>query len=55
MAFESDRFPNEIHLYAASLEHPEDYRPDFHVHYGEHLPWFDTADDLPRHKRGSSE
>lgn len=55
IAFESDRFSNEIHLYAASLDEPADYQPEFHVHYGERLPWFETADDLPRHERGGSD
>lgn len=55
MAYESDREPGEIHFYAASLDRPEDYSPDFHVHTGERLPWFDVADGLPRHPRGSGE
>lgn len=48
MAYESERWPDEIHLYAASLERPEEYRAQAHVHFAEHLPWFDTTDDLPR-------
>jgi len=49
MAFESERWPGEIHLYAASLEDPEAYRPQGHVHVAERLSWFDVRDDLPRH------
>jgi hypothetical protein len=49
MAFESERWPDEIHLYAASLEDPEAYRPQGHVHVAERLSWFDVKDDLPRH------
>jgi hypothetical protein len=49
MAFEADRYPGEIHLYAASLDHPETYRPQCHVHAAERLPWFDVKDELPRH------
>ena len=48
MAFESDRWPGEIHLYAASLDDPEAYRPQAHAHFAEHLSWFDVKDDLPR-------
>ena len=51
MAFESERWPGEIHLYAASLEDPEAYRPQGHVHVAERLSWFDVRDDLPRHKQ----
>ena len=49
IAFESTRFPHEIHFYAASLEHPENLTPQFHVHYAEKLPWIDLKDDLPKH------
>jgi hypothetical protein len=49
MAYESDRWPDEIHLYAASLDDPEAYRPQAHVHVAERLSWFDVRDDLPRH------
>lgn len=54
MAYESDRFPDEIHLYAASLDRPEDYVPQGHVYCAEQLPWFDVRDSLPRHPGGGS-
>ena len=54
MAYESDRFPDEIHLYAASLDRPEDYVPQGHVYCAEQLPWFDVRDSLPRHPAGGS-
>jgi hypothetical protein len=53
MAFEADRWPGEIHLYAAGLEDPEAYRPQGHVHFAEHLSWFDVKDNLPRHPASS--
>jgi hypothetical protein len=49
MAYETDRRPDEIDLYAVSLEDPERYRPEAHVHVAERLSWFDVRDDLPRH------
>ncbi len=49
MAFQSDRYPGEIHLYAATLTNPEDFTPRFHVHHHEHLPWLNIEDDLPRY------
>ncbi len=49
MAFQADRYAGEIHLYAATLADPASFRPTFHVHYAEHLPWLVLADDLPRH------
>ncbi len=54
MAYETERLPHEIHLYAASLENPEDYTPAFHVFHAEHLPWLSIEDDLPRHAKFSS-
>lgn len=49
MAYETDRLPDEIHFYAASLENPEAFQPDFHVHFAERLTWADINDGLPRH------
>lgn len=49
MAYLSDRWPDEIHVFAASLEHPERLAPQAHVYHAERLPWFETADDLPRY------
>lgn len=49
MAYETDKYPKEIHFYAASLEKPEDFKPAFHVHYAERLSWADINDALPRY------
>lgn len=49
VAYESERWPEEIHLYAAGLEHPEDFAPEFHVHWAERLPWIHLDDDLPKY------
>lgn len=49
MAFEADRYPDEIHLYAASLEESSGFVPDFHVHWAEKVPWVQLADDLPKY------
>ncbi len=50
MAYESDRYPDEIHLYAASLEDSRDFAPQFHVHWAERVPWISLDDALPRHE-----
>ena len=55
VAYESDRYPDEIHLFAASLEDAADFAPQAHVFHAERLPWFDTADDLPRYARTGGE
>ena len=55
MAYEHDRYPGEIHLYAASLEDPQDFAPDRHVHFAERLRWLHVDDDLPKHDGSATE
>lgn len=54
MAYDSDRFPDEIHFYAATLEDSSDFKPGFHVHCAEQVPWVELADDLPKYERSST-
>ncbi len=54
MAYDADRFPDEFHFYAASLDDPKIFAPEFHVHCGEQLDWLKLADDLPKYIRGTS-
>lgn len=49
MSFESTRWPGEVHLYAATLDDPEDYVPELHCHHAEHLSWLRMDDALPRY------
>lgn len=49
MAYESERWPEEVHFYAATLEDPADFAPEFHVHWAERLPWVQLDDDLPKY------
>lgn len=51
MGFEADHNEGEIHVYAASLAHPEIFEPKFHVHAEENLPWLRIEDALPRHDK----
>lgn len=53
MAFESTRWPGEIHLYAASLENSRGFAPKFHVHVGEKVPWIEIGDHLPQYERSA--
>lgn len=48
VAYEADRYPEEIHLYAASLDDVADFQPQFHVHVAEAVPWVELADKLKR-------
>ncbi|MGI9410080.1 MAG: GFA family protein [Hyphomicrobiaceae bacterium] len=49
MTYEPDSLPDEVHLYAASLVDPAEAEPELHVFVDEQLPWFETADHLPRY------
>jgi len=47
MTYENERCPEEIHLYAATLDRPADFEPEFQVHADEQLPWLRLADGPP--------
>lgn len=38
-----------MHLYAASLEDPTLFTPEFHVFWTAKLPWLPIYDDLPKY------
>jgi len=48
MSFAGDRWPGEIHLFAASFDAPGALKPDAHVYVEEQLPWVRLDDGLPR-------
>jgi len=50
MGFEADHYPGGMHLYAASLENPDDFKPTFHVNYSSKLPWLEMEDDLTKYE-----
>jgi hypothetical protein len=55
IAYEADRFPDEIHFYAVSLDDPTSFEPERHVHCDEQLPWIELNDGLPRDGKGSAD
>ena len=52
LSFESQVFPGETHLYAATLDDPGLYHPTAHIFWSERLPWVHPGDGLPRHDKG---
>ncbi len=48
MAYQADRFPNEAHFYAATLDDQSGYVPTVHVHSDEMVGWITLGDVLPR-------
>lgn len=49
LTYESERMPDEVHIYAAALADPTAVAPTLHVFAAEQLPWFEVADTLPRY------
>ena len=49
MGFEAAHYPGGMHLCAATLENPEDFKPTFHVNFASNLPWLQIDDDLPKY------
>jgi len=49
LSFSGDRWPDEIHLFAASFDDPAHLKPSVHVHAGEQLSWLRLDDGLPRY------
>ena len=49
MAFQAEHYEGEIHLYAATLDKPEQFQPSCHVYYASKLDWLDIDDHLARH------
>ena len=47
MAFQSARWPGEVHFYAATLIAPFDLVPEAIYHADERLPWIELKGDLP--------
>ena len=49
MFYRNDIWPDECHLYAATLDDPSQFSPQAHYHYAERLPWVSITDDLPKY------
>ena len=48
MGYETADRPDDFDLYAASLDDPSGFQPQYHSFWDEHVPWVTLADDLPR-------
>ena len=46
--FQSERWPDEMHVSLTNLQDPIDRQPEGHVHFDSHVDWLELADDLPR-------
>jgi hypothetical protein len=50
MSYEYSGKPDEIHLYAVSLDESGDVAPERHDFWNERVPWLSVTDDLPKHE-----
>lgn len=48
VSFDADRYPHEVHLYAAGHDDPAALTPRAHVYAAEALPWLHIEDGLRR-------
>ncbi len=51
IAMQVDHQPETIDFSVSTLDEPGALTPGFHIFYASRIPWFETADDLPRHER----
>jgi hypothetical protein len=49
LAFRSARTPTTLDVTIASLVDPAAVAPEYHIWRQSRIPWFETADTLPRH------
>lgn len=49
IAFEAEHYKGGMHLYAASLDNPEQFKPTFHVNHGSKLSWLKLEDSLKKY------
>jgi hypothetical protein len=50
VSYEYNGKPDEIHLYAASLDDSRDFEAQRHDFWNERVPWIAVCDDLPKDK-----
>jgi hypothetical protein len=50
LSYQSERWPGEIHIFAATADAPEGLEPQGHVYCAEKLPWIELDDGLPQHQ-----
>jgi len=54
VAYDADKFPDEIHFYLSALEDASGLAPQFHVFAGEKVLWITLGDDLTKFVKGTS-
>ncbi|TIU25151.1 MAG: GFA family protein, partial [Mesorhizobium sp.] len=47
--FRSDKWPSEVHVHAATMTDPAEYRPDAQVLMRSRAKWLDRLQSIPAH------
>jgi hypothetical protein len=53
LLFREPAEPRSVDVNLATLDAPGEVLPAYHIWTSSRIPWFDTTDDLPRHREGS--
>jgi hypothetical protein len=48
MFFQSERWPEEMHVVLTAMDGPIDREPGAHVFFDSGAPWIQMSDDLPK-------
>ena len=49
ISYQSDRWPDQVHLYLGIFDDPHEMHPEAHVKCEEKIAWLNLDDDLPRY------
>ncbi len=50
LAYQSERWADDIHLFVGAFDDPEALKPEFHIFAQECLSWLSLSDHLPRYR-----
>jgi len=50
ISYQSDRWPDQVHLYLGIFDDPDKIHPEGHVKCEEKIAWLNLDDDLPRYE-----
>ena len=49
MSYQFEGWPDETHLYAATLDDLAKFEPEAHYHFAEKVAWLEVTDNLPKY------
>jgi hypothetical protein len=52
LSYRSTQYPDYLTLSIVSLDDPNQFKPNYHIHTDSQLSWLNIDDDCKRYKRG---